>query len=97
MIDRYLREARILRHLALYLVLFFGWALAVYVFRWEATLVGVFWELLIIPSLAALVILPVFTLVRLVQTEAEVRRAYLGVLLLLIVPIALVVLLIILG
>jgi len=83
------RESRVLLFLSLYLLLFFTFVLAVSIFGWEAVLIGVFWELLMLPSLAMLVVVTGYALVRWFRTGD--RATYLRVLLLLLAPWAIII------
>ena len=81
-------ERLVLLYLSIYLLVFFTWVLAVNVFKWESTLMGVFWELLMLPSLALLIVLSGYTLVRWVRIGY--RWTYSRVLLILLIPWAIV-------
>ncbi len=91
--ERLYREARIVRYLSVYLLLFFSWVFVAYSLRWDAPLVRVFWELLMIPSLIMLAVLPLFSIIRFIQAPGKSRRPFLMVLLLQALPIILMIIL----
>lgn len=81
-------KPQVLFYLSIYLAVFFFWVFAVNLFKWEATLIGVFWELLMLPSLATLVLVTGYTLVQWVRKDRQ--AAYLRVFILLAIPWAIV-------
>jgi len=76
-----LPEGKVMLSLSLFVLSFFLFATAVNVFRWEAPVAGALWELLMLPSLAGIVILPVYVTIRYRKATAANRRLFNGALL----------------
>lgn len=71
-----MKEGNVMLLLACFLLLFYGLTFASHHYKWDAVIIGVFRELLTIPTLALLIVLPVYNLVRYFRSNAVNKSPY---------------------